>query len=165
MKGSPCPNIVKVIEFGVVESPDGKEYFGFIIFEHCPNKDLFYYVEAGVTRHNEKLCCFIFTKLLQAIFVMHHCCCLVHRDIKLENVVLDGDFQPKIIDFGVTQSALISGNGNVGTIEYNSPEMFDTKAQYNPAPTDLFALGVLLFQMYFGFPPLEHFNREKLTQG
>ena len=102
MKGKSCNSVARVFEIGTVKSPVSKEYFGFIIMEHCPKKDLFNYVEGKLTVGNERLCHFIFTKLLEGIFFFHHVCGISHRDIKLENVVFDANYLPKLIDIGLS---------------------------------------------------------------
>jgi serine/threonine protein kinase/tetratricopeptide (TPR) repeat protein len=82
---------------------------------------------------------------------------VVHRDLKPSNVMIDKDGNAKIMDFGIARS--LSGAGTtaegaiIGTPEYMSPEQVDGK----PADVraDIYALGVILFEMVTGRPPFE----------
>lgn len=158
-----CASIVKAIESDIVVSPDGKSYFGYIIYEYLPNKDLFDYVERKITVLNERLCCTIFSKILKGISFLHHACFVAHMDIKLDNVMLNADFDPKIIDFGLSHDSKFSVTGFFGTKETAAPEMF-LSAPYSPALADMYKLGVLLYSMYLGNPPLEKADREAMNE-
>ena len=81
-----------------------------------------------------------------------------HYDIKLENIMLDENFNAKIIDFGLSGSKTILSSDVKGTLGYIAPEFCkDTKSkiQLKGEKADVFALGVVLFSMYFGFIPFE----------
>ena len=78
-------------------------------------------------------------------------------DIKLENIVLDANFNIKLIDFGF--ACHISGDSGSsysdelkGTPAYMTPEMH-VGHKYQPVVADMFSLGVLLFIMYTGVQP------------
>ena len=78
---------------------------------------------------------------------------IVHRDIKLENLLLDSDFKLKVADFGLSASQESEyGNGimytRVGTERYMPPEMLEKNA-YIGVCSDLFAAGVILFALVF----------------
>lgn len=78
---------------------------------------------------------------------------IAHRDIKPENIVLDKSFRVKICDFGW---ACKMERGEVrtsicGTLEYMSPEIA-VKNVYT-IKTDVWALGILLYEMLHGHPP------------
>jgi serine/threonine-protein kinase Chk1 len=72
---------------------------GYIAFEYCEGGELFSYIKTGYTREQNGLCHMIFTQILQALNFMHRQCGIAHLDIKLENMVVDGNFALKIIDF------------------------------------------------------------------
>lgn len=80
-----------------------------------------------------------------------------HRDLKPENIVVDEDGAAKIIDFGI---ALLEGaprvtwrgfSGLVGTPEYMAPEQI--RGERGGPQTDVYALGILLYEMLAGRPP------------
>jgi hypothetical protein len=84
---------------------------------------------------------------------------IIHRDLKPSNILLTGDGQPKICDFGVAKllagSDLKTLSGKVvGTAEYMAPEQAEGKTAVEPA-TDVYALGAILYEMLTGRPPFK----------
>jgi serine/threonine-protein kinase len=81
---------------------------------------------------------------------------IVHRDLKPDNILFDEDDHPYIADFGIAKlaeaSASISGDKLVGTLYYASPEHLQKGNALN-ALSDIYALGVILFEMLTGDVP------------
>src|SRR5688572_28467521 len=82
---------------------------------------------------------------------------LVHRDIKPANVLLAGDGRVKVADFGIAKAVeeadLTQPGLMVGTAKYVAPEQVEGKAV--DARTDIYSLGVVLYEMLCGRPPFE----------
>ena len=80
--------------------------------------------------------------------------CVIHRDIKLENVMIDNCYKIKIIDFGFAIKVENSKKLNVfcGTPSYMAPEL-TRKSEYFGKPADIWSLGIILYLLLCGkFP-------------
>jgi serine/threonine-protein kinase len=90
---------------------------------------------------------------------------IVHRDLKPENVMLLADGSVKVMDFGiakVVQALSKTTTHSVGTLQYMSPEQIDAKSI--DARSDLYALGLLLYEMLTGKPPFESPSPRELLE-
>ena len=87
---------------------------------------------------------------------------IVHRDLKPENILLQkGD--PRITDFGIARFATRSTQtrGYSGTLQYMSPDAFENRVSHQ---MDLWAVGVMLFEMLAGFRPFDGANEAQLIR-
>ena len=91
-------------------------------------------------------------QLIDTIKFMHDTG-VCHRDLKLENILLDEQFDLKLIDFG--SACLIEERCTdfIGTRNYMAPEIHLKSASYEPHLADIFSLGVILFNLYSGSAP------------
>jgi serine/threonine-protein kinase len=82
---------------------------------------------------------------------------VVHRDLKPENIMVDGDDRIKLIDFGIAMKedarrlTFVNMSATLGTPDYISPEQ--VKGQRGDQRSDIYALGVMLYEMLTGEPP------------
>ncbi|OAP58138.1 hypothetical protein AYL99_07228 [Fonsecaea erecta] len=138
------PNIVEMIDF----FEDDINYYIEMLPHGIPGMDLFDYIELR-TNMTEAESRNIFRQVVDAIHHLHTKALVVHRDIKDENVVLDGEGRIKLIDFG---SAAYIKNGPfdvfVGTIDYAAPEVLHGKP-YSGKEQDVWALGILLYTIAY----------------
>jgi protein kinase A len=88
-----------------------------------------------------------------------HSKAIIHRDLKLENILIDTDGYIKIIDFGIASNQKDTAKTFIGTPEYYSPEMIAGKP-YTSA-VDWWALGILIYEMVIGRSPFKDINMNK----
>ena len=146
------PWIAKVYEAGTHD--DGNGVTPYFVMEHISNaRELTPYLEDEKLVRREVLK--LFTKISSAIEHGHHRG-VVHRDLKPGNILIDKNGDPKIIDFGVARSldnntvseeAATEAGRLVGTVQFMAPEQVDPKIQDIDARCDVYALGVVLYQM------------------
>ncbi|KAH6687191.1 serine/threonine-protein kinase ppk6, partial [Plectosphaerella plurivora] len=138
------PNIVEMESF----FEDDVNYYIEMTPHGLPGMDLFDYIELR-SNMEESECRSIFVQVAEAIHHLHTKALVVHRDIKDENVIMDGEGHIKLIDFG---SAAYIKNGPfevfVGTIDYAAPEVLAGKP-YSGKEQDVWALGILLYTIIY----------------
>ncbi len=147
------PNIIRPVAFK--KTIDEGKKMNILALPYRKNGDLFDLVEVkgGMSENSGR---FIAKQLVSAISYLHKYN-IVHRDIKLENVLIKDDFSAELIDFGFAEyrreSTVDSKEaGSRGTKQYLSPEIF-MDGEVNLKLSDMFALGVTLFTMMLGTPP------------
>jgi serine/threonine protein kinase len=98
----------------------------------------------------------VFTQLVGAVAYVHNSSC-VHRDLKLENILLDKNENVKLCDFGFTRE--YEGKASYlqtfcGTICYSAPEMLKGE-KYAGEKVDVWSLGVILYALLCGELPFD----------
>ena len=140
------PNIIKIYE--VIENDSSF----FIIMEYAIGGELFNYIVLK-EKLSEKETSFFFYQIIQGVRYIH-LKKICHRDIKLENLLLSNKKIIKIIDFGLSSEYEDLLNTPCGSPCYASPEMLKGQ-KYKGLSVDLWACGVILFAMLFGYLPFD----------
>ena len=127
-----------------------------ILLEYCPNGAIFELINKE--GFDEFQTYKYFSQVVNAVYFLHKNN-LVHRDIKPENILLNGD-KIKLCDFGwCCETNLNDRKSFCGTFEYMAPEIIK-EIPYGK-PVDIWALGILLYELYFGVSP---FNSNKQNE-
>ncbi|XP_049346236.1 serine/threonine-protein kinase SAPK10-like isoform X2 [Solanum verrucosum] len=144
------PNIIRFKE--VILTPTHLA----IVMEYASGGELFERI-SNAGRFNEDEARFFFQQLISGVSYCHSMQ-VCHRDLKLENTLLDGSPAPrlKICDFGYSKSALLHSQpkSTVGTPAYIAPEVLLRK-EYDGKIADVWSCGVTLYVMLMGAYPFE----------
>ena len=107
----------------------------------------------------------IASKLLSALSEVHNKG-IIHRDLKPDNVLLDESGEPILIDFGIARvesAQTTKGNTYLGSYRYSSPEQLDASPNLNHT-SDIYSLGIMLFELITGKPPYEGSDNSLISQ-
>jgi serine/threonine-protein kinase len=154
------PRIVRVIDF------DRHEGRPFLVMEYVPGQTL----AEALDEHGAlpwRQAARIALNVARALDGAHRAG-VVHRDLKPQNIKLDDDDDVKVLDFGIARAAhmasMTATNVVLGTPKYLAPERLggrhgndpaDTSLSHSDPRSDLYALGVVLYEMVAGRPPFD----------
>jgi serine/threonine protein kinase/tetratricopeptide (TPR) repeat protein len=153
------PNIARILEGGVTD--EGRPFF---VMEHVPGESITEYCDRHKLSTRERLA--LFEQVCRGVQHAHQKG-IIHRDLKPTNIQVmlqDGKPVPKVIDFGVakatnrrlTEKTLYTEQGQlIGTPAYMSPEQAEMTGLNVDTTTDIYSLGVLLYELLVGVLPFD----------
>ena len=143
----------RVVKEGEIEDENNLEERLYLVIDYASKGDLFYYIKVS-GGFKELYAKVIFKKILEDIQYCHQKN-ICHLDIKIANILLNENFDPKIADFGLSQEIADSDGipfkkiGFVGTPSYMCPQMLEN-VPYLGIDADIFSLGCILFNLVTG---------------
>lgn len=152
------PGIAQVFEAGTFEDDSGiRPYYA---MEHVSSgKTLSTYVAENKLDRQTRL--ELFRTICEGVEYGHRRG-VIHRDLKPDNILVDAEGHPKIIDYGVAcrtaadETTLVTEAGQlVGTLKYMSPEQVVLDSTDLDTRSDVYALGVILYELLAGEPPYD----------
>lgn len=156
------PNIINIkgIGRGLYDNLDGQPQIevAYILMENMKQGELLN-VLMNSGKFSESTARYFFKQILSAMSYMHNTVGVCHRDLKLDNILLDENFNMKLADLGFAISSQgHTGDGKLhsykGTKCYMTPEQLDQRS-YCGKQADLFAAAVILFMMVFEKRPFD----------
>jgi non-specific serine/threonine protein kinase/serine/threonine-protein kinase len=161
LAGLQHPNIATVLDGGTTDA--GQPY---LVMEYVEGQPITEYCAARATAISERVA--LFRSVCAAVQYAHQSL-VIHRDIKPANVLVDRHGVPKLLDFGIAKLLTPGAEGDVPAVasmvpamtpEYASPEQ--VKGQPVTTASDVYSLGVLLYELLVGRRPYE-VQAESLT--
>jgi len=136
----------------------------YFVLDYCAGGELFFHL-GKLGKFTESRSRFYAAEIILAISYVHSLD-IIYRDLKPENVLLDGTGHIRLTDFGLSKEGISSSssgaNSFCGTPEYLAPEILNR--QGHGRGVDWWSLGALLYEMLTGLPPFYCQDRERLFE-
>ncbi|HHI03082.1 MAG TPA: hypothetical protein ENL22_06135 [candidate division Zixibacteria bacterium] len=166
------PNVMSIYDFGTCR-PDGVDKdLNYIVMEYIEGESLQDFLADHNVSMTERLK--ISEKIARGLSAAHKLN-IVHRDIKTDNIMIDSNGEPKILDFGlakpfdpvfsgdtgddsITASQDLTQDGKIlGTVTYMSPEQ--ARGEAVDARSDIFSFGIMMYKIFTGVYPFDGGDR------
>lgn len=160
------PYVMAIFDIGAASLSNAEGKLDYIIMEYIDGLSLTEYLDSN--RSDMKACIRVAEKISIGLAAAHKMN-IIHRDIKPANIIIDGEGNPRILDFGLAKSAdpyqsaskedstdtisqeLTQAGKIIGTVSYMSPEQIRGEKLDNRS--DIFSFGILLYHMATGELP------------
>ncbi|XAL99631.1 tetratricopeptide repeat protein [Phycisphaeraceae bacterium D3-23] len=158
------PNIAQIYDAGVYRPAEGSK-LPYLVMEYVDGSSLTDYARNKADNLDDKLTLMI--KVADAVHAAHQQA-IIHRDLKPANILVDRDGEPKVLDFGIARLAdensidftsHTATGAILGTLAYMSPEQVKGNASAADARADVYAMGVMLYEIVMGKPPVDVKNQ------
>ncbi len=150
------PNIVRVFDSGV--TPEG---WPFLVMEYVEGRPLDAVIAGPASVGELDARVVLFEKIVRAVAYAHQRG-IIHRDLKPGNIRVDDTGEPRILDFGLAKSVFedagkgVTRSGQfVGSLPWAAPEQTGDEAESADVRSDVYALGVMLYQALTGRMPYD----------
>ncbi len=161
------PNIMAIFDMGIAKSGEGRD-ISYIVMEYLPGKSLSDIMRNAEYDLGDMMR--VAEKIASGLAAAHRMN-IVHRDIKADNIIIDENGDPKILDFGLAKAGqspiiepdkrsaktvsqeLTSAGKILGTVSYMSPEQ--ARGEKVDIRSDVFSFGILLYKMVTGEFPFD----------
>ncbi len=159
------PNIARLYAAG--EAEVGASAWPWLAIEYVEGLDLLDHAQARSLDSAARV-----HQLIAVCRAVHHAHLrgIVHRDLKPANILVDADGQPHVLDFGIARLVEEAGPGMtevgqvLGTVPYMSPEQFGGDSRRIDARSDVYALGVIAYELLSGRLPHPRLGRASLFE-
>ena len=148
LKTANNPNIVNIISSGeglINRKNRPQKINQYLVLEYASKGELFNYIYCAKSGLCERYSKVIFAKILRGIQACHNAG-ICHRDLKMQNILVDENFSPKICDFGFATQNNDHLEEYLGTKNYACPEILRNRP-YDGFKADIFSLGVVLLTL------------------
>ncbi|MFI4860746.1 MAG: tetratricopeptide repeat protein [Phycisphaerales bacterium JB063] len=154
------PNIAQIYDAGVYRPVEGSK-LPYLVMEYVDGTSLTDYARHHAEHLDDKLGLMI--KVADAVHAAHQQA-IIHRDLKPANILVDREGEPKVLDFGIARLAdensvdftsHTATGAILGTLAYMSPEQVTGNASAADARADVYAMGVMLYEIVMGKPPVD----------
>ncbi len=159
------PNIARLYAAGTVTEGPGEAPY--LAMEYVRGRELREYADSKRLGIDERLA--LIAELARAMHYAHTRG-VVHRDLKPENIVVDENGAPRVLDFGIAHvvgedgAAQMTATGEIlGTIAYMSPEQLSGKQAAADPRMDVYALGVVAYELLSGELPYSGLDEKSMT--